>query len=113
MNTMLKLVESRTTTLLSELATLTRTSSSEPSMEFKISTASGMPAGKTQTLKYVSNMLFLVQIVGAYQLVRYLLNSLGLHPVSTSRKELFGLHEVIIERDLRQGQNSTNEALKH
>jgi hypothetical protein len=33
-------------------------------MEFKISTASGMPAGKTQTLKYVSNMLFLVQIVG-------------------------------------------------
>ncbi len=33
-------------------------------MEFRISTASGMPIGKTQTLKYVSNMLFLVQIVG-------------------------------------------------
>jgi len=45
---MLELVESGTTTLLSKLATLIRTSSSEPSMEFIISTASGMPAGKTQ-----------------------------------------------------------------
>jgi hypothetical protein len=53
-----------TTTLLSELPTLIKTSSSEPSMELKISTASGMHAGKTQTLKYVSHMLFLVQIVG-------------------------------------------------
>jgi hypothetical protein len=43
---MLELVESGTTTLLSELATLVRTSSSEPSMEFTLSIAAEMPARK-------------------------------------------------------------------
>jgi hypothetical protein len=37
-----------TSVLLSELTTLIRTFSSEPSMEFRISTAPGMPVGKTQ-----------------------------------------------------------------
>jgi hypothetical protein len=47
-------------------------------------------------------------------LIGYLLNSRGLHPVSTSRKELFGLHDTVTERaQLRQGQNSPIEALKH
>jgi hypothetical protein len=64
MTTMLELVESGTTTLVLELATLVKTSSNEPSMEFRISTAWGMPVRKIQTLKYVSNMLFLVLIVG-------------------------------------------------
>jgi hypothetical protein len=55
---MLEFVESGTTVSLSELRTLVRTFSSELSMEFRISTAPAMPARKTQTLKYVSNMLF-------------------------------------------------------
>jgi len=41
---MLELVEFRTTTLVLELATLIKTSSNELSMEFRISTASGMHA---------------------------------------------------------------------
>jgi hypothetical protein len=93
---MLEFVESGTTVLLSELTTLVRTSSSEPSMEFRICTASGIPVGKTQN--YV---------------IRYLLNSLDLHPVSTSRKQLFGLHNMVTERGPRQGQNNPIEALKH
>jgi hypothetical protein len=46
---MLEIAESGTGTsvLLSELTTLIRTFSSEPSMEFRISTAPGMPVGKT------------------------------------------------------------------
>jgi len=63
------LVESGTTVSLSELRTLIGTFCSDPSMEFRISIAPGMPARKTQTIIYVSNMLFLyflVQIVGAY-----------------------------------------------
>jgi hypothetical protein len=63
------LVESGTTVSLSELRTLIGTFSIDPSMEFRISIASGMPARKTQTQKYVSNrcsLYFLVQIVGAY-----------------------------------------------
>jgi hypothetical protein len=55
---MLEFVESGTTVSLYELTTLVRTFSSELSMEFRISTAGGMPARKTQTLKYVSNTLF-------------------------------------------------------
>ncbi len=45
---MLEFVESGTTVLLSELTTLVRTSSSEPSMEFRLCTAPGIPVGKTQ-----------------------------------------------------------------
>jgi hypothetical protein len=55
--TMVEFVESGTTTLLSKL-TLLMTSSSETSMELRICTSPGMPAGKTQTQKYVSNVLF-------------------------------------------------------
>ncbi len=44
MTTMLELVEFRTTTLVLELATLIKTSCNDPSMEFKISIASGMHA---------------------------------------------------------------------
>jgi hypothetical protein len=90
---MLEFVESGTTVLLSELTTLVRTSSSEASMEFRLCTA---PVGKTQN--YV---------------IRYLRNSLDLQHVSTSRKELFGLHNMVTERGPRQGQNSPVEALKH
>ncbi len=50
-----------------------------------------MPAGKTQTQKYVSNMLFslfpCIKLWGACWL-NYLLNSPGLHSVSSRRKEL-------------------------
>jgi len=49
------LVESGTTVSLSELRTLIGTFSSDPSMEFRISTPPGLPARKTQTLIYVSN----------------------------------------------------------
>jgi len=56
--TMLEFVESGATVLLSELTTLSSTSSSDSSMEFRICTAPRMPAGKTQTQKYVSNVLF-------------------------------------------------------
>jgi len=41
---MLELVEFRTTTLVFKLATLIKTSSNEPSMEFRISIASRMHA---------------------------------------------------------------------
>jgi hypothetical protein len=84
-------------------------------MEFRISIAPGMPARKTQTLIYVSNMLFPLfpsTNCGGI-LIGYLLNSPDLHPVSTSRKELFGLHDMVSERGPRQGQNSPIEALKH
>jgi hypothetical protein len=96
------MTESGTTVSLSELTTLVGTFSSDPSMEFRISIAPEMPARKTQTLIYVSNMLFpliyfLVQIVGGI-LIGYLLNSPDLHPVSTSRKELFGLHDTVTGR---------------
>jgi hypothetical protein len=50
---MLEFAESGTTVLLSELITLLRTSSSDHSREFKISTAPQMLVGKTQTQKYV------------------------------------------------------------
>jgi hypothetical protein len=43
------LVELGTTVSLSELRTLIGTFSSDPSMEFRISIASGLPARKTQT----------------------------------------------------------------
>jgi hypothetical protein len=56
--TMLEFVESGTKVLLSELTTLVSTFSSNSSMEFRICTTPGMPAEKTQTQKYVSNMLF-------------------------------------------------------
>jgi hypothetical protein len=63
--TMVEFVESGTTALLSELKLL-RTSSSEASMEFRICTAPGMPAGKTQTQKYhVVFSISLYKIVGA------------------------------------------------
>jgi hypothetical protein len=52
------LVESGTTVSLSELRTLVGTFSSDPSMEFRISIAPGVPARKTQIVIYVSNMLF-------------------------------------------------------
>ncbi len=94
--TMLEFAESGTTVLLSELTTLVRTSSSEASMEFRLCTAPGIPVGKTQN--YV---------------IRYLRNSLDLQHVSTSRKELFGFHNMVTERGPRQGQNSPVEALKH
>jgi hypothetical protein len=55
--TMLEFVESWTIVSLSELTTLDSTSSSDSSMEFRICTAPGMPGGKTQTQKYVSNLL--------------------------------------------------------
>jgi hypothetical protein len=56
--TMLEFVESGATVLLLELTTLnSNTSSSDYSMEFKICTAPRMFARKTQTQKYVSNML--------------------------------------------------------
>jgi hypothetical protein len=56
--TMLEFVESGTIVLLSELTTLVSTCSSDSSMEFRICTAPGMPAGKSQTQKYVSNLFF-------------------------------------------------------
>jgi len=89
------LVESRTTVSLSELTTLVGTFSSDSSMEFRVCTAPGMPAGKTQTQKYVSNMVFpLFACTNCGDiLIGYLLNSPDLHHVSTSRKELFGLHD--------------------
>jgi len=96
------LVESGTTVSLSELRTLIGTFSSEPSMEFRISISPGMPARKTQTLNYVSNMvfpLFPCTNCGGI-LIGYLLNSPDLHPVSTSRKGLFGLHDMVTERGL-------------
>jgi hypothetical protein len=79
-------------------------------MEFRISTAPGMPARKTQTLKYLSNMLFpplfpCTNCGGI--LIGYLLNSPDLHPISTSRKELVGLHDMVFERGPRQGHNNT------
>jgi len=49
---------SRMTVSLSEMRTLSGTFSSDPSVEFRISIASGMPTRKTQTPKYVSNMVF-------------------------------------------------------
>jgi hypothetical protein len=66
------LVESGTAVSLFELRTLVGTFSSEPSMEFRISIAPGMPARKTQTLiniceQHVCSLAyFLAQIVGAY-----------------------------------------------
>jgi hypothetical protein len=91
---MLEFVESGTTVLLSELTTLVRPSS-EPSMEFRLCTDPGIPVGKTQN--YV---------------IRHLRDNLDLHPVSTSRKELFGIHNMVTERGPRQGQNSPIEAFK-
>jgi len=94
------LVESGTTVSISELTTLVGTFSSEPSMEFRISIAPGMPARKTQTLIYMSNMvfpLFPCTNCGGI-LIGYLLNSPDLHPVSTSGKELFGLYDMVTER---------------
>jgi hypothetical protein len=44
---MLEFVESGTTVLLSELTTLVRTSSSEPSIEFRLCTVPGIPVAKT------------------------------------------------------------------
>jgi hypothetical protein len=89
--TMLEFVESGTIALLSELTTLVSTSSSDFSMEFRICTAPRMPAGKTQTQKYVNNVLFslfpCIKLWGACWL-NYLLNSPGLHSVSSRRKEL-------------------------
>jgi hypothetical protein len=71
-------------------------------MEFRICTAPGIPVSKTQNPKPKTMWL------GS------LLNSLDLHPVSTSRKELFGLHNMVTERGPRQGWNSPIiEALKH
>jgi hypothetical protein len=35
------------------------------------------------------------------------LNSPELHPISTSRKELFGLHDMVFERGPRQGHDDT------
>jgi len=48
---MLEFVEPGTTVLLSELTPLVRTSSSEPSMEFRLCTAPAIPVGKTQNPK--------------------------------------------------------------
>jgi hypothetical protein len=102
---MLEFVESGTTVLLSELTRLVRTSSSEPSMAFRISTAPGMPARKTQTLKYVSKHV-VPSSISLYKLwgilIGYLLSNPDLHPISTSRKELFGLHDMVIERGPRK-----------
>ncbi len=55
---MLEFVESGTIVLLSELTTLVSTSWGDSSMEFRICSAPGMPAGKTQTQEYVSKVLF-------------------------------------------------------
>jgi len=89
------LVESRTTVSLSELITLVRTFCSDPSMEFRISIAPGMPARETQTVIYVSNMVFPLfpRTNCGDILIGYLLNSPDLDHVSTSRKELFGLQD--------------------
>ncbi len=35
-------------------------------------------------------------------LIGYLLSNPDLHPISTSRKELFGLHDMVIERGPRK-----------
>jgi hypothetical protein len=87
---MLELVESGTIVLLSELTTLVSTSSSDSSMEFRICTAPGMPAGKAQAQKYVRKVLFslfpCIKLWGHVRL-NYLLNSPGLHSVSSRRKE--------------------------
>jgi hypothetical protein len=86
------LVELGTTVSLSELITLVGTFCSDPSMEFRISIAPGMPARKTQTLIYVSNRgfpLFPCTNCGGI----LILNSPDLDHVSTSRKELFGLQD--------------------
>jgi hypothetical protein len=67
--TMLEFVESGATVLLCELTTLSSTSSSDSSMEFRICTAPRMPAGKTQTQKICEQRVVfsfsLYKIVGA------------------------------------------------
>jgi hypothetical protein len=86
-------------------------------MEFRISIASGMPERKTQTLKYVSNMvfpLFPCTNCGGI-LIGYLLNSLIFILFQPAEKSYLASTTVdmVIDRGPRQAQNSTSEALKH
>jgi hypothetical protein len=110
-------VESGTTVSLSELRTLIGTFSSDSAMEFRISIAHGMPARKTQTLKYVSNMVFpLFPCTNWWGiLIGYLLNSpifILFQPAEKSYLASMTV-DMVIDRDPRQAQNSTSEALKH
>jgi len=86
-------------------------------MEFRISIAPGMPARKTQTLKYVSNMVFprfpCTNCGGI--LIGYLLNSRIFILFQPAEKSYFASMTVdtVIDSGPRQAQNSTSEALKH
>ncbi len=111
------LVESGTTVSLSELRTLIGTFSSDPSVEFRISIASGLPARKIQTLKYVSNMVFpLFPCTNSGGiLIGYFLNSpiyILFQPAEKSYLASITV-DMVIDRGPRQAQNSTSEALKH
>jgi len=93
------------------------TFSSEPSMEFRISIAPGMPARKTQTLTYVRNMvfpLFPCTNCGGI-LIGYLLNSpisILFQPAEKSYLASMTV-DTVMDRGPRQAQNTTSEALKH
>jgi len=115
--TMLEFVESGTIVLLSELTTPVSTSSSDSSMEFRICTAPRMPAGKTQPKKKCEQRVVfsfsLYKIVGGMLIklpspiaLVFILFQVG------EKSYLFGLHDMIIERGPRQGQNSTIGAFK-
>jgi len=111
------LVESGTAVSLSELTTLVGTFSRDSSKEFRISIAPGLPARKTQTLKYVSNMVFppfpCTNCGGI--LTGYLLNSRIFILFEPAEKSYLASMTVdmVIDRGPRQAQNSTSEVLKH
>jgi len=101
---------------LSELTTLVGTFSSEPSMGFRISVAPGMPARKTLTLTYVSNMLylyFLVQIVGHTDWGTFSIALIFILFQPAEKSYLASMAWLQKEAQLNQGQNSHIEALKH
>jgi hypothetical protein len=85
-------------------------------MEFRISIARGLPARKTQTLNYVSNMLFPLfpcTNCGGI-LIGYLVNSPIFILFQPAEKSYLAsmTGDMVIDRGPRQTQNSTSEALK-
>jgi len=109
------LAEPGMTVSLSELRTLGGTFSSDPSMEFRISIASGVPMRKTQTPKYVSNMVFhLFPCTNRGGILSgYLLNSpifILFQPAEKSYLASLTI-DTVIDKGPRQAQNSIGEVL--